>query len=115
MHASSVLLLGIDLPQRSEAAEVLLSGQRRSGAWSAEAADESASLGGTYRVVRVLRALSRMPNLAAANRFLGSCRRRDGSYAESPASSGGDLVNIYLALNCSIAPLAPHCEAGPES
>ncbi|MCY1141444.1 hypothetical protein OWR29_25895 [Actinoplanes sp. Pm04-4] len=100
MHASSLLLLGVPLPEPAMVRQTIIGAQTAEGGWGDGDSDGKATLAATYRIARVVRALSLPVDTTAATAFVESCRKTDGSYTGQPdaGSTGGDLVNTYLAL-----------------
>ena len=98
MHASSLLLLGMQVPDVFAVRDVVLQAQTPAGGWPDPDAHGQPTLAATYRVARVLRMLSIPADLAAVNAFTAQCRRPHGGYAAAPDDEHPDLVNTYLAL-----------------
>lgn len=97
LFSSALLKLGFTVPDVKGIGQLLLDAQTASGGWG-DGTRGQATLAVTYRVTRVLQALSLTPDTDTANTFIRSCRQPDGAYAGSPAGEQANLINTYFAL-----------------
>lgn len=93
--AAALLRMGHDLEHRDAVVAAIREGQRKDGGWGSKAGDSE--LGATYRVMRCFYMMGQKPDLEGVRRFVGSCRKGDGSYGDTP-SAGGTIGSTYSAM-----------------